>query len=121
MLRGMSPFVEETRTERHNLKIKCLLFKMEMRRIFFSQRLLNLLQLTNPEIVEAGSFNRFKSQLDRDLTFKRVKGYGDQQESRVKATGRTTVIILNEGAGPLGQAAFSCSYFLCIDFMSVWN
>ena len=49
-----------------------------MRRNFFTQRVVNLWNSLPVEMVEATSLNIFKTWVDRFLTDKGIKGYGEK-------------------------------------------
>ena len=72
------PLTTETRTRGHSLKIRGSQFRTELRRNFFSQRVVNLWNSLPNEAVEATSINVFKSQIDRFSTNKGIKGYGER-------------------------------------------
>ena len=72
------PLRKETRTRGHSLKIRGSQFRTELRRNFFSQRVVNLWNSLPIETVEAASLNMFKSQVERFLINKGIKGYGEQ-------------------------------------------
>ena len=74
----MFPLVGKTRTRRHNLRLKGRSFKTEMRRNFFSQRVVNLWNSLPQKAVEARSLSAFKRELDRFLIGKGIKGYGEK-------------------------------------------
>ena len=71
------PLTTETRTRGHSLKIRGSQFRTKLRRNF-SQRVVNLWHSLSNEAVEATSLNVFKSQIDRFLTNKGIKGYGER-------------------------------------------
>ena len=72
------PLTTETRTRGHSLKIRGNQFRTELRRNNFSQRVVNLWNSLPNKAVEATSLNVFKSQIDRFLTNKGIKGYGER-------------------------------------------
>ena len=72
------PLRKETRTRGHGLKIRGSQFRTELRRNFFSQRAVNLWNSLPIEAVEATSLNMLKSQVDRFLINKGIKGYEEQ-------------------------------------------
>ena len=86
MMRGLDrveverffPLSKEVRTRGHSLKIKGGRFRTELRRNFFSQRVVNLWNSLPTEVVEATSLNMFKARMDGFLIGKGIKGYGDQ-------------------------------------------
>ena len=73
----MSPLAGETRTRRHSLKIRGNRFRTELRRNFFTQRVMNLWNFLPSEAAEATSLNVFKARIDTFLN-KGIKGYGEQ-------------------------------------------
>ena len=73
----MFPLVGETRTRGHNLRVKGRSFKT-MRRNFFSQRVANLWNSLPQRAVEARSLSIFKTEIDRFLINKGIKGYGEK-------------------------------------------
>ena len=72
------PLRKESRTRGHSLKIKGGQFRTELRRNFFSQRVVNLWNSLPTEVVEATSLNMFKSRIDGFLIGKGIRGYGAQ-------------------------------------------
>ncbi|XP_051876029.1 RNA-directed DNA polymerase from mobile element jockey isoform X1 [Pristis pectinata] len=72
------PLVGESRTRGHNLRIRRYSFKTEMRKNFFSQRVVNLWNSLPRTAVEAGSVGVFKEEIDRYLNSQDIKGYGDK-------------------------------------------
>ncbi len=68
----------ESRTRGHSLKIKGRPFRTEMRRNFFTQSGVNLRNSLPQRTVEAQSLGVFKTEVDRFLTSKGIKGYGDR-------------------------------------------
>ena len=70
------PLVGESRTRGHSLKIRGSRFKTELRRNFFTQRVVNLWNSLPSEAVEAPSLNIFKIKIDSFLRSKGIKGYG---------------------------------------------
>ena len=71
------PLVGETRTRGHSLKISGSRFRIELRRNFFTQRVVNLWNSLSSEAAEATSLNVFKARIDRFLNTKGIKGYGE--------------------------------------------
>ena len=67
------PLAGETRT-RHSLKIRGCRFRTELRRNFFTQRVVNLWNSLPSEAVEATSLNVFKARIDKSLNSKGIKG-----------------------------------------------
>jgi len=76
------PLVGETKTRGHSLKIRGSRFRTEMRRNCFSQRVVNLWNSLPREAVEAASLSTFKTQLDRFLHGRGIKGYGENASGR---------------------------------------
>ena len=74
----MFPLVGKTRTRGHNLRLKGRSFKTEMRRNFFSQRVVNLWNSLLQKAVEARSLSVFKTEIDRLLINKTIRGYGEK-------------------------------------------
>ena len=74
----MFPLVGEARTRGHNLRVKGRSFKTEMRRNFFSLRVVNLWKSLPQRAVEAGSLSVFKTKIDRFLINKGMKGYREK-------------------------------------------
>ena len=70
------PLADETRTRGHSLKIRRSRFRTELRRNFFTQRVVNLWNSLPSEAVEATSLNVFKARIDKFLNSKGIKGYG---------------------------------------------
>ena len=61
----MFPLVAESRTRGHSIRIKGRSFRKEMRRNFFSQRVVNLWNSLPQKGVEAKSVDIFKAEIDR--------------------------------------------------------
>ena len=72
----MFPLVGKTRIRGHNLRRKEQSFKTEMRRNFFSQRVVNLWNSLLQKAVGARSLSIFKTEIDRFLINKGIRGYG---------------------------------------------
>ena len=76
------PLRRDRRTRGHSLKITDgeggVQFRSELRRNFFTQRVMNLWNSLSVEMVEATSLNIFKSRVDRFLIDKGIKGYGEK-------------------------------------------
>jgi len=72
------PLAGETRTRGHSLKIRGSRFRTELRRNFFTQRVVNLWNSLPSEAVEATSLNVFKARIDKFLNSKGIKGYGER-------------------------------------------
>jgi len=71
------PLVGETKTRGHSLKIRGSRFRTEMRRNYFSQRVMKLWNSLPREAVEAALVSTFKTQLYRFLHGRGIKGYGE--------------------------------------------
>ena len=71
------PLAGETRTRGHGLKIRGSRFRTELRRNFFTQRVVNLLNSLPGEAVDATSLNVLKAKIDKFLNSKGIKGYGE--------------------------------------------
>ena len=72
------PMLGESRTRGHSLRIRGRPFRMEMRKNFFSQRVVNLWNSLPQKAVEANSLDAFKRELDRALKDSGVRGYGEK-------------------------------------------
>ncbi|XP_051873382.1 RNA-directed DNA polymerase from mobile element jockey isoform X2 [Pristis pectinata] len=72
------PLVGVSRTRGHNLRIRGYSFKTEMRRSFFTQRVVKLWNSLPRTAVEARSVGVFKEEIDRYLNSQGIKGYGDK-------------------------------------------
>ena len=72
------PLRKDSRTRGHSLKISGRWFRSELRRNFFTQRVVNLWNSLPVEVVEATLLNIFKSWVDRFLIDKGIKGYGEK-------------------------------------------
>ena len=72
------PLVGKTRTRGHNLRLKERPFKTEMRRNFFSQRVVNLWNSWRQKAAEARSLSVFKTEIDGFLIGKWIKGHGEK-------------------------------------------
>ncbi|GCC19456.1 hypothetical protein chiPu_0000004 [Chiloscyllium punctatum] len=75
--RKLFPLGEETRTRGHSLRIRGSKFRTEMRRHFFSQRVVGLWNSLPQSAVDAGTLNVFKAEIDRFLLSRGIKGYGE--------------------------------------------
>ena len=73
----MFPLVGKTRTRGHNLRLKGRSFKTEMRKNFFSQRVVNLSN-SAAESVAGRLLRVFKTEIDRFLINKEIRGYGEK-------------------------------------------
>ena len=78
----MFPLVGETRIRGHSLRVKGRPYRTEMRRNFFSQRVVNLWNSLSQKAVEARSLSVFKTEIDRFLIGKGIKGYGEKMGER---------------------------------------
>ena len=72
------PLAGETRTSGHSLKIRGSRFRTELRRNFFTQRVVNLRNSLPSEAVEATSLNVFKARIDKFLNSNGIKSYGER-------------------------------------------
>ena len=72
------PLKKDSRTRGHSLKIKGGRFRTELRRNFFTQRVVNLWNSLPVEVVEAASLNIFKKRVDGFLIREGIKGYGER-------------------------------------------
>ena len=70
--------VGESRTRVHRYKIKGQSFKTEVRRNFLSQRVVNLRNYPFQRVVEVGSLQVFKVEVDKYL----IEGYGEMAQKR---------------------------------------
>ena len=73
----MFPLAGKSRTRGHKLRLKGRSFKTEMRN-FFSQRVVDLWNSLPQKPVEARSLSVFKTEIDRFLINKRIRGYGEK-------------------------------------------
>ena len=101
------PMVGESRTRGHSLRIQGWPFRMEVRRHFFTQRVVSLWNSLPQE-----TLNVFKRQLDIALGANGIKGYGEKVGLGYWVEW-SALIIINGGAGSMGQMASSFSYLLC--------
>ena len=74
----MFPPEGKARTRGHNLRLKGRSFKTEMRRNFFSQRVVNLRNSLPQKAVETRSLSVFKTEIGRFLMNKGIRGYGEK-------------------------------------------
>ena len=74
----MFPPVGKTRTRGDKIRMKGRPFKKEMRRNFFSQRVVNLWNSLPEKAVEARSLSVFKTEIDRFLINMGIRGYGEK-------------------------------------------
>ena len=78
----MFPMVGGSRTRGHSLRIRVKPFRTEVRRNFFTQRVVNLWSSLPQKVVEVKTFCDFKKELDIALGAKGIKEYGEKVESR---------------------------------------
>ncbi|XP_072107366.1 uncharacterized protein [Mobula birostris] len=86
MLKGMDrvdvaklfPMMGESSTRGHDFRIEGRPFRTEMRKNFFSQRVVNLWNLLPRAAVEAKSLGVFKAEICRYLSSQGIKGYGEK-------------------------------------------
>ena len=74
----MFPMLGESRTRGHSLRIRGRPFRTEMRKNFFTQRVVNLWNSLPQKAVEANSLDVFKRELDIALRANGIKGYGEK-------------------------------------------
>ena len=74
----MFPMAGEPRTRGHSLRIRGKPFRTEMRKNFFTQRVVGLWNSLPQRAVEASSISIFKRELDIFLQAKGIKGYGEK-------------------------------------------
>lgn len=74
----MFPMIGETRTRGHSCRIRGGSFKTEMRKNFFTQRVVNLWNSLPQGAVEAETLNIFKTKIDGFLAAKGIRGYGER-------------------------------------------
>ena len=70
------PLVGESRTRGHSLRIRGKPFRTEVRRNFFTQRVVNMWDSLPQNVVEAKTFSDFKKKLEIALGAQGIKGYG---------------------------------------------
>ena len=70
--------VRVSRTRGHSLRIQGRPFRMEMRRHFFTQRVVSLWNSLLQEVVDAKTLNALKRRLDIALGANAIKGYGEK-------------------------------------------
>ena len=75
---NMFPMLGESRTRGHSLRIRGRPFRTEMRKNFFSQRVVKVWNSLPQKAVEASSLDAFKRELDRALKDSGVRGYGEK-------------------------------------------
>ena len=68
----------KSRTRGHSLRIRGKSFRTEMRKTFFTQRVVNLWNSLPQKVVEASSLAIFKRELDVALVAKGIRGYGEK-------------------------------------------
>ena len=73
----MFPLVGQSRTRDHRFRIRGGRFKTEMKRNYFSQRVVNLWDSLPQSAVDAGTLSKFKEEIDRVLISNGLKGYGE--------------------------------------------
>ena len=72
--------VRESRTRGHSLRIWGRPFRTEVRRHFFTQRVVSPWNSLPQEVVDAKTLNVIKRQLDIALGANGIKGYGEKAE-----------------------------------------
>ena len=72
------PMLGKSRTRGHSLRIRGKSFRTEMRKTFFTQRVVNLWNSLPQKVVEASSLAIFKRELDVALVAKGIRGYGEK-------------------------------------------
>ena len=72
----MFPMLGEYRTWGHSLRIRGKPFRTEVRKNFFTQRVVNVWNSLPQNVVEAKTLSDFKKKLDIALGAKGIKGYG---------------------------------------------
>ncbi|XP_062894859.1 uncharacterized protein LOC134341044 [Mobula hypostoma] len=70
------PMLGKSRTRGHSLRIEGKPFRAEIRKNFFTQRVVNLWNSLPQETVEVSSLAIFKRELDMALVAKGIRGYG---------------------------------------------
>ena len=103
----MFPMVGESRTRGHSLGIRDKRFRTEVRRNFFTQRVVNVWNSLPQKVVEAKTFSDFKNKLATALGAKGIEGYGGKGGIRI-----LNLMISHDqnecGAGSKGRMAYSC-------------
>ena len=107
MLKGMDkvdeermlPLVGHSRTRGHCLRIRGSKFKTELRRNYFSQRVVNLWNSLPQSAVDAGTVSKFK-ELDRFLIGNGLKGH------RVRV-----IEVYSMETGPSAQLVHAALFF----------
>ena len=74
----MFPIVGDSRTRGHCLRIQGRPFRREVRRHFFTQRVVSLWNSLPQEVVDAKTLNVFKRRLDIVLGANGIKAYGEK-------------------------------------------
>ena len=74
------PMVGDSRTRGHSLRIRGEPFRNEVRRNFFTQRVVNVRNSLSQKVVDARSLSDLKK-LDIALEAKEIKGYGGKERS----------------------------------------
>ena len=73
------PMLGNSRTRGHSLRIRGKSFRTEMRRSFFTQRVVSLWNSLPQKVVEASSLAIFKRELDVALVAKGIRGMERRQ------------------------------------------
>ena len=66
----------DTNTRGHHLRVRGERYNLEVRRRFFTQRVVGVWNALPSRVVEAGMLDSFKMQLDRHMSETRMEGYG---------------------------------------------
>ena len=74
----MFPLVGQSRTRGHGYRLRGSRFKTEMRRNYFSQRVVNMWNSLPHSAVESESLNVFKKEIDIFFNKIGIRGYGEQ-------------------------------------------
>jgi len=77
----MFPMVWESRTRGHSLRIRGKMFRTELRRNFFTHRVVNVWNSRLQKVVEAKTLCDFKKKLDIALGAKGIKEFEGKVES----------------------------------------
>ena len=72
------PMVGQSRTRGHSLRIQGRPFRTEVRRHFFTQRVMSLWNSLPQKVVDAKTLNVFNRWLDLALGANGIKGYGEK-------------------------------------------
>ena len=75
---NMFPMLGESRIRGHSLRIRGKPFRTETRKHFFTHRVVSVWNSLPQWVVEAGSLDVFKRELERALKDRRVRGYGEK-------------------------------------------